>query len=464
MVKVSVVVPVYNVEDYIRDCLDSIVNQTLKDIEIICVNDGSPDNSLEILREYEAKDDRITVIDQENGGHAVATNRGIELAKGECLFCMDSDDVLELTALEHSYDRLKERDVDFVMFKAINYVDAEDRYYETEVYSMQKIYRKVGSDVFNYKDIGDLMFQASVTPWSKLYKRDFINRENIRFPEGLIFEDNVFFYKALLTAKRICFLNEFLFIRRWYSTSSTMNGDLRFISSIGVSNLVIETFRENHEFDNYKKHLLNNKIKNNYMRYNNLKKPFKEEYFQALKEDFIKILNDKKYYLDFINSVSYRHRRIFEQVIISENHIEFDQIRKTYDEEMTNYYHLDKNVFNVIINAFDKMTHKKQLNQRKIFEDNQQQLKEILEDEYFYKIFFLNLNSYNRTIFQQMLISENLEEYLSLRKLIKVTKKQTREYENTKILKENKLKERRKYNSLINSNSWKYTKVIRMCE
>ena len=148
MVKVSVVLPVYNVENYLRDCLDSIVNQTLKDIEIICINDGSPDNSLEILREYEAKDNRITVIDQENGGHAVATNRGLKLATGECLFSMDSDDILELNALELSYNKLKEKDVDFVMFKAINYDDTNDVYYESEVYSMNKSsYRQGFTDI-----------------------------------------------------------------------------------------------------------------------------------------------------------------------------------------------------------------------------------------------------------------------------------------------------------------------------
>ena len=86
MVKVSVVVPVYNVEDFLRECLDTIVNQSLKDIEIICINDGSTDKSLDILYEYQEKDNRITVISQENGGHAVATNVGMRKAKGKYLF------------------------------------------------------------------------------------------------------------------------------------------------------------------------------------------------------------------------------------------------------------------------------------------------------------------------------------------------------------------------------------------
>ena len=92
MTKVSIIVPVYNVEKYLKRCLDSLVNQTLKDIEIICVNDGSTDGSLAILNEYVRNDDRIVVINQENSGQSVARNRGIDVAKGEYLGFVDSDD------------------------------------------------------------------------------------------------------------------------------------------------------------------------------------------------------------------------------------------------------------------------------------------------------------------------------------------------------------------------------------
>ena len=108
MVKVSVVVPVYNVENFLRECLDTIINQSLKDIEIICVNDGSTDSSLDILYEYQEKDDRISVFSQENGGHAVATNVGMKKATGKYLFLMDSDDILELNALEDTYNLAEE--------------------------------------------------------------------------------------------------------------------------------------------------------------------------------------------------------------------------------------------------------------------------------------------------------------------------------------------------------------------
>ena len=429
MVKVSVVIPVYNVENYVRDCLDSIVNQTLTDIEIICINDGSPDNSLDILYEYANKDKRITVIDQENGGHAVATNRGIELATGECLFLMDSDDVLELNALELSFNRLKEKDVDFVIFKAINYNDAEDRYYETEVYSMNKIYNKVGDEVFNYQDIGDLMFQASVTPWSKLYKRDFVNNEHIRFPEGLIFEDNVFFFKALLKAKRICFLNEFLFIRRWYSTSSTTNGDLRFLDSISVANLIIQVFKENNEFDNYKRNILDNKISLNFMRYTKIKKEFKETFFQEMKKDFIKILHDKSLYKDFLDVISYRNRRIFEQVIISENSFELELLRQIYNNQMKNYVEvnsLDKNAeFNSIFSYYlDSLGENENSDEENDVEYNEflfnqvkQDFIEILKDDSLFESFKSHTNYHNQKIFEQVILSESYYEFRYLREI-----------------------------------------------
>ena len=551
MVKVSVVLPVYNVENYLRDCLDSIVNQTLKDIEIICINDGSPDNSLEILREYEAKDNRITVINQENGGHAVATNRGLKLATGECLFSMDSDDILELNALELSYNRLKEKDVDFVMFKAINYDDTNDVYYESEVYSMNKIYAKVGDEVFNYHDIGELMFESCVTPWNKLYKREFIIENNIHYPEGLIFEDNVFYYNALLTAKRICFLNEFLFIRRWYATSSTTNGDLRFLDSISVTNLINEVFKEKGEFNNFKSNLLNNKISLNFMRYTKIKKEFKETYFKAMKNDFLKILEDNELYEDLTEVITYRNKKIFEHVIISENSIELDLLRKLYDKQMNNYHlfnseHLfkdyiktnienylklnDKNkehyfnsmkenfieiiskegfyeeimkntpykyqklfeqviisenyiefeelreTYNIQMNNYDlinkitnpivslldyRLTYANKSNQKELFDDCKNFLTEVISNNSAYEFFFNSINYSNQKIFDQIIISENKEEYTLLRKIYD-NKMNLKSYKSTLKDKTEDYEEVKDFNNqLINSNSWKLTKIFR---
>ena len=105
--KVSVIIPVYNVEQYLRECLDSVVNQTLKDIEIICVNDGSTDNSLVILEEYAAKDERIKIVNKENGGLSSARNCAIPLARGEYIGFVDSDDWIDLDFYEKLYNTAK---------------------------------------------------------------------------------------------------------------------------------------------------------------------------------------------------------------------------------------------------------------------------------------------------------------------------------------------------------------------
>lgn len=330
MVKVSVVIPVYNVEDYLSDCLNSIVNQTLNDIEIICINDGSTDDSLTILEEYAGNDNRIQVYSQENGGHAKATNRGIKYARGDYLFLMDSDDILELNALELTYNEAVKNDVDFVVFKAINYDDSEDEYYETLSYSMDEIAQRVGNEVFCYEDIQDLVFTMSVTPWSKLYNRVFIEKYSIEFPEGLIFDDNVFFWEVLFNAKRIVFLNEFLFVRRFYSTSSTNNGDLRFLDSLSISKLIWQTFNEYDVFKYHKKALFNNRISTAYKRYVNIKDEFKEIFFKQMQNSFKELLQDEELYDDFRNLVDENNKNIFIQVLSAENSHDFNLLRDTY--------------------------------------------------------------------------------------------------------------------------------------
>ena len=116
--KVSVILPVYNVEKYLKQCMDSIVNQTLKDIEIICVDDGSTDASLSILKEYEKEDDRVKVICQQNAGAGAARNNGLSIATGEYLSFLDSDDFFSLDMLEKSYAEAKKEDADLIVFRS----------------------------------------------------------------------------------------------------------------------------------------------------------------------------------------------------------------------------------------------------------------------------------------------------------------------------------------------------------
>ena len=114
MAKVSIIVPVYNVEKYLRKCLDSLINQTLKDIEIICINDGSTDKSLEILEEYKNRDSRIILLNQENSGQSIARNNGIKKATGEYIGFVDPDDWVENNMIKCLIDEIKSEKVDLV--------------------------------------------------------------------------------------------------------------------------------------------------------------------------------------------------------------------------------------------------------------------------------------------------------------------------------------------------------------
>ena len=324
MVKVSVVIPVYNVENYLEDCLNSIINQTLKDIEIICINDGSTDKSLDILNEYSKNDDRIKIISQKNQGHAVATNYGIKIAKGEYLYLMDSDDIVDLNALEDTYNLCKSKDLDFVIFKAINYNEVENNYYESEMYSMQGLFNCVGDNIFTYKDIPeDVLFKITVTPWSKLYNREFVLNCGAKFPEGLIFDDNVFFWQVLFNAKRVYFHNEFLFTRRRYSSSSTSLGDERYLDSLKIVNLIGEEFRKHGEFEKHKLKLYDEKIHMGEYRYRFIKEEFKSLYFDAWRADLIDVFNDEVLFEDLFINLRESYKNLLVKILLSKNHEEF---------------------------------------------------------------------------------------------------------------------------------------------
>lgn len=356
MVKVSVVIPVYNVEDFLGECLDSITNQTLTDIEIICVNDGSADRSLDILNEYASRDERITVLDQENGGHAVATNRGMKLATGKYIFFMDSDDILELTALEDTYKIAEERQVDFVIFQAINYYMDTGELVEAENYSMNALADFVGDRVFNHKDIKDYVFDITVTPWSKLYNREFVMKNNITYPEGLVFDDNVFFYDTLFAADRITFLRKHLFKRRWYSSSSTTSGAKHFINYVDICDLIWQVFFKYDVFDDFKEKLLAKKFHTNFHWYQLIKPEFKQLYLDKLREDYKRIASDSQFKEYIMKDLEPYDQKLFEYVLKYEDCDTFDVAFENYrlrrkNAKLKNRYDEVRKIHDDLINS-----------------------------------------------------------------------------------------------------------------
>lgn len=212
MPKVSIIVPVYNVEKYLRKCIDSLINQTLNDIEIICINDGSTDKSLKILKEYKNKDSRIILLNQENSGQSVARNRGIEIAKGEYLGFVDPDDWIDLDYYEKLYNAAISTNVDIATAGIIRITGIK-----------QKKFLQ-----FNEETITEninLKFERCDVPeksyiWNKIYKTQKIKEINLKFEEGRIFEDCIFTPQALFfLGKMVTVPNTYYYyLRRGNST------------------------------------------------------------------------------------------------------------------------------------------------------------------------------------------------------------------------------------------------------
>ena len=211
--KISVIIPVYNVEKYLSECLDSVVKQTLRDIEIICINDGSTDNSLSILKEYASKDSRIKIIDKENQGQGYARKVGLDKASGEYILFCDSDDYYsELIAFEELYNYIEKVKVDVVIFNQIrNYI------LEGYIEKIGGIYPQ--KEKFSYLDMNNI-FAFRVTAWLKLYSRTFLNSyEDWYFPKKIKYEDMPFHYQILTRAK-MSYIDKYFYTYRLRAKST----------------------------------------------------------------------------------------------------------------------------------------------------------------------------------------------------------------------------------------------------
>lgn len=222
-IKISIIVPVHNTAKYLRKCIESLINQTLKDIEIICVNDGSIDNSLEIIKEYVNIDKRISIISQENLGPGAARNAGIKLAKGEYLGFVDSDDFIDLTMFEKLYTKAKLYNSDVVIVGIYLYDTNNGRYW---TFRDANIYRTFSNEgVFTAAEHPVLLQYVGI--WDKIYRREFVIYHSLSVPEGCLYEDVLFPIMAYVLAAKISLIDEPLYYYRKYSGHSIVDREIK---------------------------------------------------------------------------------------------------------------------------------------------------------------------------------------------------------------------------------------------
>lgn len=217
---VSVVVPIYNVEEYIEKCVDSILNQTYKNLEVILVNDGSTDNSRNIIEKY-LWDSRCIVIDKVNGGVSSARNAGLKSAHGEYVYFIDSDDYIESQAVEELLNKIIETSADFCCYRV--------KFYSGEKYSLYGADFTVDTLTSADEIIRDAFTGKNIktTAWAKFFNLNFLRENSITFYEGIINEDYLFTLQCAISATKVSFLNVPLYnaLQRLNSISRNMKDD-----------------------------------------------------------------------------------------------------------------------------------------------------------------------------------------------------------------------------------------------
>ena len=247
MPKVSVIVPIYNVEKYLEKCINSLLSQTLEDIQIILVNDGSKDNSGNIAKEYEKNNkDRVIYVEKENGGLSDARNYGLKYATGDFIAFLDSDDYIEKNAYEEMYNKAIEENADYV-----------------ECDFIWEFPNKIRVDKqYPYKNKKEMLSFVRVVAWNKLIKRQLITDNNLEFPKGLRYEDVEFIYKL------IPFINKFAYVDKPFIHYVQRKGSIANVQNERTAEIftvldnVIEFYKKNNIYEKYR-----DELEYNYARY-----------------------------------------------------------------------------------------------------------------------------------------------------------------------------------------------------
>lgn len=309
--KISVIVPVYNTEKFLKKCIESIINQTLKEIEIILINDGSTDNSLEILQSFKEKDERIIIINKKNEGLTKTRNRGLTIAKGEYIYNIDSDDYLnENTALEKSYNICKNNDLDILIFDFYKKVDNQKVY-------MNAFSLDINTKSFKDFSLGILCHKIVPMVWNKLIKRQLFINNNIKFPEEVFHqEDYITMIKLTYYAKKIMFLKEafYDYVIHDNQGTKTSGKEKEFFDYYNSYIILEKFFKDKIDGEIFLKKIYAEKIQ---LYYNYLKRKYKntkieKKLYKELKKEKVQILRSDCYLeWSFIKRIKFRYRLFF---------------------------------------------------------------------------------------------------------------------------------------------------------
>ena len=318
MVKVSVILAAYNEEKYIKKAIESVLNQTLDDFELIIVDDGSTDATSKIINSFD--DLRIKTIFQTNLGPGASRNNALDIASGDYVTFLDGDDWYGDDLLEIAYGEASKNSTDMTFFQMINYNNGE--VYENDWFSLKSFDDSFEDRVFEPSETPGSIFDLSVGVCQKIYNREFLRRIDARFPEGIFFEDMPFFYYVYLKAQRISIIKRHLYYRRKHDESITHVVDEKFFDTVRAGQLLMDIFIENGWYDVYKFDLLAYKINGPRFALRDMPLKYKHHMFDLIKRDYEEIKRGR-YYEDFLTQLGPIKKKFFLDVLASKDYDEF---------------------------------------------------------------------------------------------------------------------------------------------
>ena len=316
-ISISVIIPVYNAEKYLDKCLESIINQSLKDIEIIFINDGSTDSSLKLLEKYRSKDNRIIIIDQKNLRQAAARNNGLKIAKGEYISFVDADDWIEDTFLEQMYNEAINNDADIVASNVKSFIN--NNYKPDEYVGYWTMYGSKNT-LISAEDKFGIIYSCAI--WNKIYRREFLMKNSIFFCEDLFLEDVTFNHVAsILSNKIIVSNNTFYYYNRGNDNSFMHNAEIskKTLDMINMTKKTKELIKDKtiSDYNVYSKILDSFEIYNLLGWLNQINKKYIEEYYELMRNSFKKIdIHNNNFILE-------EYLKLYNKVLENDTYVNF---------------------------------------------------------------------------------------------------------------------------------------------
>lgn len=323
--KVSIILPIYNAEPYLRECLESVINQTLKNIEIICVNDGSTDNSVNIIKEYAQRDIRISYIDKPNAGYGQTMNCGIAAANGEYIGIVEPDDFIKPDMYETLYNKAKELDLDIVKSDYLQFetINGAYEYKKINIFPDRHYYNRILSPENDEK----MLYIMTINP-AGIFRRKFLEENNIYHNEspGASYQDNGFFVQTMYQASKIYFMDKPFYCYRQDNPNQSIHqknkvfaipDEYEFIDALFEKNKKLEKYKTFYTYqkfqafvwhlhyrvnDNYAQEYIHNIALNLRMCYEN--NEVDSNYFSPNHwAEFLLLLDDQKKYLEYFKQI-----------------------------------------------------------------------------------------------------------------------------------------------------------------